>query len=151
MYQQHRNSYRVFTHPCRIGKKVLSFIQDHQNWQICLKSYGGRLVGLAGKLSCRNFAPWWWCYPNTFVGWGRGGTPRRPNSGPRPRSGLEVKIGRNSAKDGAPERLRCSLNKGMEIVPRSTTSKITKCCITNGAESVIHGDLVSRSCCNIPL
>jgi len=32
---------------------------------------------------------WWWCYPTPSEGWGRGRTPRRPNSrawwwGPRP-------------------------------------------------------------------
>jgi len=37
--------------------------------------------------------------------WGRGETPRRPNSR-APRSGPKVKNRRSSTKDGAPERLR---------------------------------------------
>jgi len=30
--------------------------------------------------SVYSLPPWWWCYPNPSEGWGRGGTPRRPNS-----------------------------------------------------------------------
>jgi len=50
--------------------------------------------------------------PDPFRGMGvwRNSTETQ-QSGHAPRSGLEVKIGRSSAKDGAPERLRCGTVK----------------------------------------
>jgi len=44
---------------------------------------------------------YWWCYPTPSEGWGRGGTPRRPNSRATPQ-GLDqsskIKNGRWSSK-----------------------------------------------------
>jgi len=59
------------------------------------------------EIDCNVFYSWWWCYPTPSEGWGRGRTPRRPNSRDTPpRTGPEIKNGRSSAKDGAPERHR---------------------------------------------
>jgi len=43
---------------------------------------------------------WWWRYPTPSEGWGRGGTPRRPNNwAPPTMSGPEITNERSSAKD----------------------------------------------------
>jgi len=63
---------------------------------------------------------WWWWYPTPSEGWGRGGTPRRPNSRPRPKVWTRGENGRSSAEDGAPERLECGTVKeeGNQILQR---------------------------------
>jgi len=39
------------------------------------------VYGVKGRgIELKPRAGWWWCYPILSEGWGRGGTPRRPNS-----------------------------------------------------------------------
>jgi len=51
--------------------------------------------------------PWLWCYLTPSERWGVEELHGDPTVGPRPKSEPEVKNGRNSSEDGAPERLKC--------------------------------------------
>jgi len=49
---------------------------------------------------------WWWCYPTPFEGWGRGGTPQRPNSRATPqdldeRSEMEEVVPKMACRRGS--------------------------------------------------
>jgi len=65
------------------------------------------------KSKTANWSDWWWYYPTPSEEWGRGGTPRRPNSRATPqgldqRSKMEVvpKIARRKGSDAGQSRRR---------------------------------------------
>jgi len=62
---------------------------------------------------------WWWCYPTSSEGWGRGGTPRRPNSRATPQ-GLDQK---SKMEEVVPERLGCgSVEEEVSQIPQRVSA-----------------------------
>jgi len=51
----------------------ITFMRTHSTTCRCIMV---SVTGRAHLYQCW----WWWCYPTPSEGWGRGGTPRRPNS-----------------------------------------------------------------------
>jgi len=52
------------------------------------------------------YTRWWWCYPTPFEVWGRGGTPRVPNSRATPqgldqRSKMEAVVSKMACRRGS--------------------------------------------------
>jgi len=81
-FRAHRPYSETVQHPRNNCEDLVAEVAPSEGWEPSIQNRRDILnTTLLIRLTAHK-SPflWWWCYPTPSERWGRGGTPRRPNS-----------------------------------------------------------------------